>query len=505
MLGHRTLNVEDYLTILKRRWWVICIPAVIVPIIAVGSTYFLTPQYESTSLILIDQQKVSSDVVKPLDLGGLQSQLAIITAQIESRSTIDPIITKYNLYASQHLSMEARADLVRKNLVIAPIETQIDRANGLPGFKVIFTADDPHTAQEVCSDITGLYTRNSLLNQQNMTTGTTEFIQSQLNEEKRKLDDMDQKKAQFEAKYMGSLPGDEANNSTFLSSLSSRMDSLNQQIASLQQNKTMQETMLAQLTQQQTPAVASAKVEAADQVQLDKLQDTLHDLQSRYSDDYPDVKETKREIADLKAQMAKEAAAPAPAPAAPAPHVDSMQVVQLRTSIRLIQESIDEKTKEQQQLQAQMRSYEGRIALTPEVEEQYNEITRDYQTELANYNKLLAQMNQSQMATALQDQEKGETFTVLDMASLPVDATFPKQSVFAMGGLGGGIVLGVLIVAFQEYRDTALRSERDIWAFTQLPTLAVIAYSVDDFHDATAKPGLLRRLFTRKPKELLAG
>ena len=108
MLGHRTLNAEDYLSILKRRWWILCIPAVIVPAVAVISTYFLTPKYDSTSLILIDQQKVSSDVVKPLDIGGLEEQLTTITAQIESRSTLEPIITKYNLYANQHLSMEER-------------------------------------------------------------------------------------------------------------------------------------------------------------------------------------------------------------------------------------------------------------------------------------------------------------------------------------------------------------------------------------------------------------
>src|SRR5947199_7460075 len=110
MLGHRTLNGEDYLAILKRRWWVVAIPAVLAPVAAVISTYVLTPKYDSTSLILIDQQKVSTDVVKPLDIGNLETSLARITAQIESRSTMESLVTKYNLYANQHLSMEARVE-----------------------------------------------------------------------------------------------------------------------------------------------------------------------------------------------------------------------------------------------------------------------------------------------------------------------------------------------------------------------------------------------------------
>jgi hypothetical protein len=64
-----------------------------------------------------------------------------------------------------------------------------------------------------------------------------------------------------------------------------------------------------------------------------------------------------------------------------------------------------------------------------------------------------------------------------------------------------------LIIALLEYRDTALRSERDVWAFTQLPTLAVIAYSETVSEtQMPAKAGPLKRLFARKePKEVLAG
>ncbi len=49
----------------------------------------------------------------------------------------------------------------------------------------------------------------------------------------------------------------------------------------------------------------------------------------------------------------------------------------------------------------------------------------------------------------------------------------------AGGGFAGGIVLGLALAAFFEYRDTSLRDERDIWAFTNLPTLAVISH-IDD-------------------------
>jgi len=505
MLGHRSLNAEDYLAILKRRWWVVCIPALLVPVAAVISTYFLTPKYDSTSLILIDQQKVSSDVVKPLDMGDLQSSLARITAQIESRSTMESIVTKYNLYANQHLSMEARVDLARKNLQFSAIQSQIDRANGLPGFKLIFTADDPRTAQEVCADITGLYTQNSQLNRQDMTKGTNEFLKTELNEETQKLNDMDQKLAEFKSQHIGALPGDQGGTASVLGSLGSRLDATGQQIMQLQQRKDMLNLALQEQKRAETPGLVTAKTADADQAQLEKLQATLTELKSKYSDEYPDVKATERLIADQKAKIARQASAP-PVATAATPRVDSPQIEQLQASIRIVDQDIAAKVKEQQGLQAQMGSAEGRLQASPAVEQEYQALTRDYQTEQTTYNKLLQQTDQSGLATDLENRQQGETFTVLDAASLPIDATFPKQSVFAFGGIGGGFALGLLIVALLEYRDTALRNERDVWAFTQLPTLAVLAYSDNVALGQRAKTSFLKRLFRRKgPQEQLAG
>ena len=508
MLGHRTLNAEDYISILKRRWWILCIPALILPVVAVILSYFLTPQYDSTSLILIDQQKVSSDVVKPLDIGGLQESLALITAQIESRSTLEPIITKYNLYANEHLSMEERVAKFRnpnKGLQIAPIQSQITGANGLPGFKVIFTADDPRTAQEVCADVTGLYTQNNLLNRQNMTTGTKEFLQTALNEESRKLDDIEQKLADFKARNMGSLPTDQTNTANFLNSLETRLDATNQQITNLQQQKALMQVSLNQARSAAVPGAVTAKTEQTDEAVLTKAQADLATLQAQYTDEYPEVKAAKRRVADLQAKVARAASVPA-AVAAPVARADSPAVVDLTTRIRLIDQEIDQKTKEQAQIQVQMRGYEGRLSASPEVEAQYEKLTRDFQTETATYNGLLSKMGQSQMATELENRQEGESFSVLDAASLPLNPTFPNKPIFAAGGIVGGLGLGLLIVAFLEYRDTALRSERDVWAFTQLPTLAVIAYSDDVAQGLPEKSNLLKRMFQRKgSQEQIAG
>jgi hypothetical protein len=60
-------------------------------------------------------------------------------------------------------------------------------------------------------------------------------------------------------------------------------------------------------------------------------------------------------------------------------------------------------------------------------------------------------------------------------------------------------------VAFVEYKDIALRTERDVWELTHLPTLAVIAWSGEVATAKESSGSRIRRLFSRKPsKEALA-
>jgi polysaccharide chain length determinant protein (PEP-CTERM system associated) len=508
MLGHRKLNVEDYLVILKRRWWIIAIPVVLFPILGVVATYFVPAEYVSTTLVLIDQQKVSKDFVKPLDTEALDSRLAYMTEQILSRSSIQPIIEKYNLYGNQKISMDARIDLARKSLEIQPIESQIARSNGLPGFRILFTASDPHTAQQVCADITSLFTGADLRAKADAAQGTTEFVSEELDAAKHSLDDQDAKLAAFQTQHIGMLPEDEANNVNILGTLKSQLEASTQALSTMEQQKSYMEAMLAQQTQPAVQASSGASLPA--QTQEAQLQDLLAqqaDLTSRYTAENPDVISVNRKIADLRKQIAQEQAATTPAattPAAPS-RADSVAVQDLRARIRAADVAIQAKRNEQAGLDQQIRSYEGRIQSSPLVEEQFKELTRDYQNSQALYQSLQTKMNESQMTTDLEKRQEGETFSVLDAPNLPVDPTFPKVSVFAIGGLFAGLAVGVLIVALLEYKDTTLRSERDVWAFTQLPTLAVIAWSGEVAAASSGSSARLKRLFRRKaPKDLLA-
>jgi capsular polysaccharide biosynthesis protein len=136
--------------------------------------------------------------------------------------------------------------------------------------------------------------------------------------------------------------------------------------------------------------------------------------------------------------------------------------------------------------------------------EEYKNITRDYQTAQGFYDDLLKKMNQSKMATDLERRQQGEQFSVMDQPNLPDSPTFPRRDVFVGAGFMAGLILGMILVAWREYRDTSMRTERDVWAFTKLPTLGVISFSLNEPGIVTPAGGRWG-LGRRKKAELQAG
>jgi polysaccharide chain length determinant protein (PEP-CTERM system associated) len=475
MLGHRPLTMEDYVAILKRRWWILALPVLLMPLVAYAVTFFIPPRYLSQTLVLVEQQTVPDDYVKSVVSEDLSGRLASMQEQILSRSRLEPIIERYHLFAGGNADMDDRIAMTRKNITIKPIQSNVERTGGLPGFFITFMASDARTAQSVCGEITSLFVTQNVHSREQSAQDTTDFLKEQLDAAKRSLDEQDAKLAAFQRQYFGKLPDEANSNLSMLTSLNTQMESTTQAIARMQEDKTYNELLLEQQGGQVTTPGGKVKPLQAGQVELQKLQAEEADLKTRYTDDYPDVVALHNKILRLRKEFAEAKPAPDGSGAVPviAP-ASSASVQQLQAQIHEEEEGIAIKKHEQAQIQQQISLYQDRVRSSPQVQEKFKELTRDYQTAQKFYDDLLAKMNQSKMATDLERRQQGEQFRVIDQPNLPEQPMFPKRPTFVGGGLAGGLALGLMIIALLEYRDTTLRSERDVFAFTHLPTLAII-------------------------------
>src|SRR5258706_4574330 len=459
MIGQRELTIEDYKTILRRRMWLLIVPAVLFSIGAYTVSLFLPARYMSETVVLVEAPAVSSELVRPIG-GDTNQRLATMREEILSRTRLQQIIEKFKLYQEDRgkNAMEELVGRLRTSIDVSAVRP-MDRTNasGLPGFTIDVVAAHPQLAQQICTEITSMFLQQNVIISERKAEDTTDFINRQLQEAKSKLDDQDAKLADFQRHYSGALPDEAQTNFSLLTGLASQLDSVTQSLNRAQQDKLFLESALSQ---QVATAKLSQTVGNPDALarQLSALQDQLAALRTRYMDDHPDVAKVKKDIAQLQQRLDEQAANAQAASETDksALSVDTAQAQQLRAQLHQIEVGIHERMAEQLRLQQQIGRVQAKLELTPGVAQQYKALTRDYQTALNIYPDLLKKQNDSELSRDLPRRQQGKQFRVRDPPSLPQQPTFPNRRVFGFGGLVGGLGFGLAIAFLLEAQGTTL-------------------------------------------------
>jgi polysaccharide chain length determinant protein (PEP-CTERM system associated) len=490
MIRNGEISMSEVKRILRKYWWVLPVTCVAGTAIAIAATFVLPNKFTSQTLVLVEEQSVSTELVKPVITEATNQKLASMKAQILSRSRLQPVIEKFGLYPNlrDKVHMEDLVSTLQSQIEVTPLEAMQGTGNRqLPGFHVNVTSDNPQVAQRICTEITTMFLEQNTSEINKRNTQATEFFGQQVDEAKRKLDEQDAKLAEFKKKYMGSLPDQEKTNLELLSGMNSQLDAVTQAMTRAQQDKGFNESLLSsQLANLKMMTNGEATPDTLEQ-QLTALQERLTDLQSRYTPDHPDVIKVRNQIEQLRSRMSESPKPGNPAGARGGSTLESPAVQQLRAKLRQDDLNIAELSKRQAQIQSQINVLQGRIQSSPAVEQQYKDLTRDYQTALDFYNDLLRKRDQANMAKELNQQQQGEQFSVLDPPSLPMSPSFPKKPIFAGAGFGGGLALGLGILYLIAALDSSMHSERDVEVCLKLPVLAMIPSVAPDSRAAAAQ------------------
>ncbi|HXW56408.1 MAG TPA: hypothetical protein VEJ67_11705 [Candidatus Cybelea sp.] len=473
----RELTPGDYIEILRRRW----VPAVMLTLLggplAYGVARLLPARYTSQTTVLVQQPMVPKELIRPVVTDDISHQLASMQEQILSRTRLEPVIRQYGLYAADanRLPMEDLVARLQKAIEVLPVRPMEETSDSLPGFNVKVTLDNPHSAQAVCTAVTSMFIEEQARQRQQHSQDTTEFLVQQLADAKAKLDAQDAKLAAFQSRHLGSLPDDDKTNLNILTGLTSQLDAATQALSRAQQDRSFLEASLNQAINAWQASQSGHNPETLDQ-QLAALQTKLTDLESRYTDSYPDVISTKQDIDALKKKIAEQGGSGEDATAASQtrPTLEPQNIQQLRAELHNTEGIIAEKTTDQEDLKKQIKLYEERVQATPAVEEEYKELTRGYQTALDTYNQLEKNRDEAQMATNLERRQEGETFSILDPANFPDEPSFPNRLLFTLGGFGGGLGLGLGLAIYLDMRDTSIRTEQDVEFALHLAVIAAV-------------------------------
>jgi polysaccharide chain length determinant protein (PEP-CTERM system associated) len=488
----RELTMDDYLAMARRRLKVILVPLLLAPVTGYLVSYAFSPKYTSQSMVLVEGQKVPTAYVAPVITADFTQRIQSLSQEVLSASRLRPVIQSLGLVKPEDEG-KLMGD-IRSNMTVTPVITSMSAASTtvsgkpkagtgqpMPGFNVNYSDSNPKRAQKICNALTSLIVDENLRSRAEVAKGTTDFLGRQVDDAKRALDEQDAKLANFKRQYMGQLPDDAESNMRMLMSLNTQLDASTQTLSRAQQDKSYTESMLAQQLAVWKSSKSSTSPQTLEQ-QLTVLQAQLMQLQARYTDDYPDVIKTKADIAKVQGKLDeinKQASDATPSGDKAAAN-EPPEIQQLRLQIHQYQGVIEQAAADQKKLQAQINLYQGRTAMSPGIEEQYKQLSRDYDSAQSFYRDLLAKKSSADLGTNMESQQQGEQMTILQTAGIPDSPSFPNRPLFAAGGLGAGLGLGLLIAIWLEVSDRSIRTEKDAAAIMELPLLISVPWLGDE-------------------------
>ena len=486
MLPGKTFKVDDIVSILVHRGWLIVLPFAVglsaAPVIA-----RIVPElFRSETLIMVVPQQVPDTYVKSTVTAKMEDRLPSISNVILSRSRLERIINDFDLYAGQR-TRAIMEDTVQR--LRADINVQVE---GQDSFRLKYISRDPQTAQKVASRLASLYIEENLRDRANLADETNLFLESQLSDAKQRLIEHEKKLEAYRRQHAGELPSQLESNLQSIRIAQQQLQSVTDSTNRMQERRLLIERQVADaqsLPAEALPAAVAplekeAPAAATAAQQLEAAQNQLKALQLRYTPDHPDIRGIQRAIRDLQAKADEEAQrppAPKPVqvekekPVSPAELARQKRLRDLQDELDAVDRQLANNQSEEARLKQVTSGFQFKVDVVPTRESELVELTRDYGTLQATYTSLLAKREDSKVAANLERQQIGEQFRILDPASLPEKPYNQMQRrEIILSGAVVGLVLGLLLVGFLEFRDSSLKHEEDVVRTLSLPVLAVI-------------------------------
>ena len=477
------INWRYYRNFIQRHTWDFLLPFFLGWLIVWAATWLMPSVYRSGTLILVEEPTVPQEFVISNVAGDLQSRLQSITQQILSRTRLLKIIDHLNLYPDyrEHSSPDDLVDRMRKDIKIELNRSEDGRA--LTSFNVYYSAQNPATAQAATSELCNLFINENLEVRQQQSKATTDFLQGQLDSASRELAEQELKLKEFKGKHLGELPSQMQANLQILAGLQAQLQSEQDALTRARQQDGYLQSMLNQYRTLQNRSggdngAALDVPTVADE--LERSNEQMAELRALYTEKHPDIRKLKSQIAQterMKAQIEADASKRQDKlkTLKSATQADARSpIFQIENQLTANSFEISNHQNTVQQLRARIAEYQAKLDVEPVREQQLADVTRGYEQSRADYDSLLKRKNESELATNLELQQRGEHFRVLDPPNLPIKPYSPQRMKLFVIGLVVGATLGIALTASKELTNDRIFSERELEKLVPVKVIAEI-------------------------------
>ncbi|MCA1629068.1 MAG: hypothetical protein LC785_05350 [Acidobacteria bacterium] len=486
----RQRTPAEYAQILWRRKWMIALPAIAIFFAVAAVVWRLPNVYQSTTLLTVRPSSLTEGIVPQVSEDELTIRINNIAQEVFSRSSLEPMILNYNLYALERRrgeSMEVLVEQMKKKDI--QVELNKSRNDITNGFQISYKGPDQFIVQRVASDLASKYVNAQTQFSSLSAKEGSVFIDRQVEAAKADLDAIDVRRLEYLKANLANLP--------------SSTSALVQQLSGLYEQQKAYITEIGRLRDQQT--MLTTQLGAAEnntQAGIEDVAETLTDpkttlawadlakQESQFESEIqamlaagmrpknPDVLAKKQELGAVQKQkqrMLDDWKEKIGEKKARLERRVDPSATTYKTQLQFMQGEVARQQKLLDETRSQIAGISARIERVPQAEVGLTTLDREYQTKKAAYDDLLKKQASAHLAEEASKSAQGETIAVIDPASLPEKPIAPKRPMLIIFGLALGVGVGLLFAAaFEVPRLMTIQTVEDARHYTSLPVLVSV-------------------------------
>jgi uncharacterized protein involved in exopolysaccharide biosynthesis len=521
------LSLPGILAAVRRRIAPMSVVSLLVLCAACAAALMWPATYRSMGTILIEQQELPPDLVQSTITSFADQRIQVTSQRVMTTDNLLRIINRYDLYAEMRHSKPREVVIaqMRKDIHLQMISADvIDPRQGHPtkaniAFTVSYDSSRPDVAARVANEIISLYLDENAKTRRQLTADAEHFLDDEANKLDKHIAVLEANISNFKTRHLETLPEQSAINKESLIRHQDEMQSIDTQLNSVNQQLTYLDAQLAQLqpNSQVYTSTGERVMSSADRLkylrseyarlsgvyspdhpdvlrikeQMDGLQqeagavDDRNELQRQLDDDraalvqlrqvdseeHPDVQRLQRQVDELTRRISDLP----PARSTPPPvNPDNPPYIQLkaqREATATQREALQQRRAEVEQKLSQL---ETELSAAPGVEREFADLLRELENEQIKYREVRQKQMGAKLSENLEDEQKGERFTLIDPPQVPEEPSTPNRKLLLGVGFVVALAAGLLTAMMLEGGDRTLRNRNELEAFLEVAPLAIL-------------------------------
>lgn len=412
--------------------------------------------YESTARVFVEMQSILTEKVG-IETRDRKKNMERVQETLASTINLEKVVrgTDLNLTVASDRELAGKVEMLRKNIEIKSEKDNLFEITAKSSSSNLSDAENARLSREIVQKMIDIFVEENLSGDRDETSQTLKFLDAQLAQREKDLQEAEQKRVAFETENLGLLPG--------VGSISQRMEAARAELGQIDSQLAQASASLAALNGQlagtpptiATPGFGGAGGGSA----LSQAQGRLASARARgWTDSHPDIIALQKEIAALKAQGAGRSGGGGGF-RTPNPAYSSLQSMRAER-----QASVAALQARKNAIQADMAQLASKQTLEPGVAAEMARINRDYDVLKDQYDKLLTDREQIKLRGQVETETDSVKFRVIDPPSSPRSPAAPNRplllALVLFVGIGGGVGSAFAMGQLQTSYPTAAKLEK---------------------------------------------